>query len=196
MPLPATEEKYTYTDYLTWPDSERWELINGIAYNMTPTPLREHQDISLELEDRIREFFRGKKCKMYHAPFDVRFLEPSQKGKKEYKDDDIISVVQPDILVVFDQKKLDKRGCIGAPDLIIEIHSPSTVQKDKIDKFDLYEQHGVKEYWLVHPDDRTVTLFKLEKNKKYGRPLIFTDKDTISSTIFKELSIDLKAVFQ
>ena len=114
-----TDQKWTYTDYLTWPEGERWELINGVAYNMSPAPSRRHQELSGELFRQIANHLKGKQCKVYDAPFDVRL---STAGNES--DNYIDTVVQPDIVVVCDPSKLDERGCKGAPDIVIEISSP------------------------------------------------------------------------
>ena len=142
----ATKEKYTYGDYLTWCDEERWELIDGVPYNMTPAPSRAHQGISVELARQMANYLVGKTCRIYTAPFDVRL------PKGEEKDERIKTVVQPDLLVVCDESKLDDRGCKGAPDLIVEILSPHTAVKDMKTKRDLYERVGVEEYWLIDPN--------------------------------------------
>src|SRR3990172_4041775 len=120
------QDKFTYADYLTWDDSERWEIINGVAYNMSPAPNTNHQSISLEVSAQIRNFLMesDKPCMAFHAPFDVRFPEGVLDNNK------IIDVVQPDIVVICDTSKIDENGCQGAPDFIIEILSPGTVNKD------------------------------------------------------------------
>jgi Uma2 family endonuclease len=110
------KQHFTYGDYLTWPEDERWEVIDGSAYNMTPAPSSLHQAISIELAAQIQSFLRGKKCRAFHAPFDVRL--PDHPGEMNEK---IKTVVQPDITVVCDPTKLDKAGCCGAPDFVIEI---------------------------------------------------------------------------
>lgn len=181
--------KYTYADYCSWPDEESWELIDGVFYNMTAAPLRQHADISNALEDLFRSFFREKPCRMYHAPFEVRL----PKGNE--KDEDISTVVQPDIIVVCDESKLDDKGCRGAPDFVIEILSPSTSSKDHITKKRLYEKHGVKEYWLVSPSDRIVTRYRRESSHGFGHAHIFVDTDVILIDLFPGLEIDLQKVF-
>jgi len=191
MALPArkSEPKFTYGDYLTWPDEERWELIDGNAYNMSPAPSRRHQQISRELAFQIHDYLRDKPCELYHAPFDVRLPDEDES------DDEVLTVVQPDIVVICDKKKLDDKGCRGAPDLIIEILSPNTASKDLREKLNLYEKHGVNEYWIVHPTDNTVMVFKLSK-KKYGRPDVYAEKDKIKTPILDGLEIELELVFK
>ena len=184
------EQKWTYADYLTWPEGERWELIDGVAYNMSPAPTRRHQELSGELFRQIANQLKGKSCKVYDAPFDVRLPDyPDQS------DDGIETVVQPDIVVVCDPSKLDERGCKGAPDLVIEISSPGTAERDLKDKFKLYQKTGVKEYWVVHPTDKTTMIFKLNDAGEYGRPDIYGSADKVSVPLLGDLEIDLAEVF-
>lgn len=190
IPLKKDEDRFTYKNYLTWPENERWELIDGIAYDMTPAPSKTHQGISIALSSMFYNYLKDKNCKVFPAPFDVRFAE------KNARDEDIDTVVQPDIVVVCDKSKLDDRGCIGAPDLVIEILSPATAAKDMKEKFALYEKHGVLEYWLVQPLDKTVMVFKSCEDKKFGKPDIYIYEDEIKVSIFDDLTIDLKAVFK
>ncbi len=190
IPLKKDEDRFTYKNYLTWPENERWELIDGIAYDMTPAPSKTHQGISIALSSMFYNYLKDKNCKVFPAPFDVRFAE------KNARDEDIDTVVQPDIVVVCDKSKLDDRGCIGAPDLVIEILSPATAAKDMKEKFALYEKHGVLEYWLVQPLDKTVMVFKSGEDKKYGKPDIYIAEDEIKVGIFDDLTIVLKAVFK
>ncbi|MBI5418360.1 Uma2 family endonuclease [Candidatus Poribacteria bacterium] len=192
MPYPIKKQvqKYTYGNYLTWSEDERWELIDGVAYNMSPAPSRMHQEISSELFMQFANYLKDKSCKAYYAPFDVRL------PKENEKDEEIDTVVQPDIVVVCDKSKLDDKGCKGAPDLIVEIISPYTNTKDLKEKFSLYEKVGVKEYWIVHPQDKIVMIFKLGKNKEYGKPEIYSKEDKIKVGILKGLTIDAKDVFK
>ena len=187
--LHKSEDRFTYGDYLKWPEGERWELIDGVAYDMTPAPGMQHQVISSRLHGQIFEFLKGQSCIVFSAPFDVRLPEANES------DDEIVTVVQPDLLVVCDKQKIDDRGCRGAPDFIIEIISPSTAAKDQIQKVALYERHGVKEYWLVHPVDQLVTVRLLDENGKYGIPLIRAGKECLAVATLPGLEIDLDAVF-
>ena len=182
--------KFTYKDYLSWPDDERWELIDGIAYNMTPAPSRIHQKILGELYRQIANYLTDKQCEVYFAPFDVRL--PSGKEKN---DDEITTVVQPDITVVCDISKLDEKGCKGSPDWVIEILSPATAKKDLKEKYFLYEKFAVKEYWIVYPDYKVVSVYVLNENKSYNIPVVYGEEDEIKVGIFEDLTIDLKTVF-
>jgi Uma2 family endonuclease len=191
MSRPADDKKiYTYGEYYSWPESERWELIEGIPYNMTPAPSIEHQRISGEFFRQVSNFLFDKDCEVFAAPFDVRLPEAGEG------DDEIITVVQPDIAVICDPGKLDIRGCRGAPDFIIEILSQATAGKDQIQKVALYEKHGVKEYWLVHPGDRLLTVRLLDSAGRYGIPKIQEAKDLAALHTLPGLEIDLDAVFR
>jgi Uma2 family endonuclease len=189
FPLKEQNDRYTYKDYLTWPEEERWELIDGIPY-MQATPSRIHQKISGELFLQIGNYLRGKLCEVYHAPFCVRLPQLDES------EDNVTTVVEPDITVICDKTKLDNKGCKGSPDLIMEIISDSTGRKDKLEKFNKYEKAGVTEYWIIEPDDKLVSVFKLGENKRYGRPEIYADNDIIKVEMFPGLEIDLKPVFE
>lgn len=190
MPLAKKLNKiYTYKDYLTWSDDVRCEIIDGVVYDMTPAPATLHQYISGEIYGLFWSFLKNKKCRIFHAPFDVRLPDDSDD------ENHIRTVVQPDIVIICDKKKLDEKGCIGAPDLIVEILSHATASKDMTKKFDLYEKHGVKEYWIIHPEEKTVMVFTLGKNKLYGRPEIYAAEDKIKVELLKGLTIDLNEVF-
>jgi len=164
MGLPPRDQNlHTYGEYLSWPDDLRYELIDGRAYAMSPAPTRRHQEIVGELFGQIHNQLRGHQCRAYVAPFDVRLPRGNES------DDDINTVVQPDIAVFCDRSRLDERGARGAPDWIIEVLSPGTASHDQLLKRDLYERHGVAEYWLVHPADRLVTVYRL-LDGAYGKP--------------------------
>jgi len=183
------DKTYTYSDYLSWDDGESWELINGTAYNMSPAPSRKHQEISVIITTFFFNYLKDKKCKVYAAPFDVRLPEADEN------DADIKTVVQPDILVVCDESKLDERGMQGAPDLIVEITSPHTAHCDLKEKFYLYEKHRVKEYWIVHPYEETVLVYKPGPDHTYSRAESYAGNDEISVGIFRDLTISLDEVF-
>jgi len=164
-PAKQTQQGFTYGDYRQWTEDERWELIEGEAYAMSPAPTRTHQTVLLEVVRQIANFLEGKPCQTFVAPFDVRLPEHNEA------DDEIINIVQPDIVVVCDASKLDEKGCRGAPDWVIEVLSPSTASKDHVRKKSLYERHGVREYWLVHPTDHILTRYLLE-GKAFGPAMI------------------------
>ncbi|KRQ86399.1 hypothetical protein ABG79_01780 [Caloramator mitchellensis] len=188
IPNKANINKFTYNDYLNWPENERWEIIDGEAYNMSPAPSRLHQDILGALFSVFYNYLKNKQCKVYPAPFDVRL---NLEGEE---DSNCKNVVQPDISIICDISKLDERGCKGSPDLIIEIISPATIKRDLKDKFYLYEKAQVKEYWIVYPEEKTIIIYKLE-NGRYGRPEIYSEEDKIKVGIFQELNICLGEIF-
>ncbi len=187
MPLPRCEQKYSYADYLTWDEEERWEIIDGAPY-MQATPSRIHQEVLMELSRQISNYLLDKQCKVYPAPFCVRLDEETSEKK-------INNVVEPDITVVCDKSKLDDKGCKGAPDMIIEVISPSSGKMDRYIKFNKYESAGIKVYWLVEPDQRLVSVFTIQPNGKYGRPEMYADVDKVKVSIFPDLEIDLSSVF-
>lgn len=192
MPLPEKDKGkiFTYEDYLNWSGMQRIELINGYVYLMAP-PSRLHQKVSGAIYVQFFNYLKDKDCEVYYAPFGVRFPTENDRSDKEIK-----NVVEPDIVVVCDKTKLDDEGCKGAPDLIVEITSPSSARKDKIEKFNLYERHGVKEYWIVEPESKIVSVFTLQENKRYGRPDMYSVGDKIKVSIFDDLIIDLTDVFE
>ena len=183
------EKHYTYADYLTWPDDARYELIDGEAFLMAPAPLIEHQEVAGDVYHQLRNQLDGKPCRPYIAPVDVRL------PRKEETDDAIDTVVQPDVLVVCDPSKIDRRGVRGAPDWALEVLSPSTAAHDQIAKRRTYERAGVREYWLVHPGDRTLTVYLLE-NGRYGRPEIYELKDATPIGVLPGVSIAWDALIE
>ncbi|MCL6588721.1 MAG: Uma2 family endonuclease [Firmicutes bacterium] len=190
MPQPQLgRNNYTYEDYLTWPEEERWEIIDGVPHMMAP-PSRIHQEILGELFTQIHNYLKGKPCRVYSSPFGVRLPVGNEKS-----DHEITNVVEPDIVVVCDQSKLDDQGCKGAPDLIIEIVSPASVKNDLLKKFNLYEKAGVKEYWIVEPNGKIVTVFILGDNAQYGRQKVYSEDDEIQVNVLSDLKINLKPVF-
>lgn len=188
MEQPA-REYYTFADCLTWSESDRIEIIDGEAYMMSP-PLRIHQEILVELLSQIRAFLSDKPCKVYPSPFGVRLFE--QEGDAP---DDVDTIVEPDITVVCDQSKLDDYGCKGAPDLIIEILSPSNKRHDRIVKHDLYQRAKVREYWIVDPQIQTVDVYLLDENGFLKPVELYGASDTAKITVLNDCPIDLSAVF-
>lgn len=188
MQLPNSEKQYTYADYLTWPDDERWEIIDGVPY-MQSAPLWQHQSISGEIYRQISNYLTNKPCRVFAAPFDLCLVDYNES------DDEVTKVVQPDLVVVCDESKLRKTGYFGVPTLIIEISSASTTRRDRVLKFNMYEKAGVQEYWIVEPDGKYINVFTLQENKRYGRPETFTDENKLQVTNFPGLTIDLSTVF-
>ncbi len=183
---------YGYADYLTWTMPEMVELIRGKIFKMSPAPSSRHQQVSLNLTLAIGNFLKRKKCKLYTAPFDVRLpLSTNQKTDKE-----ITTVVQPDLCVICDSAKIDTRGCLGAPDWIIEILSMYTSAKDLREKFDVYEEAGVKEYWVVYPQEQTIIIYVLNSEGKYEstlKPYVRTDR--VKPVTLPELTVNLEEIF-
>lgn len=189
IPKLKEDEHFTYADYLTWPDDERWELIDGEAYDMSPGPGMRHQRLSACLTAKMYAHLDGKPCQVFAAPFDVRPLADSAMS-----DDQVDTVVQPDLLVVCDDAKLEERGVVGAPDLVIEILSPCTARKDLTNKFDLYERAGVREYWVIFPEQKIIQIYRLEDGR-YGRCQVVGPGDLLEVPWLDELKLDMTEVF-
>jgi len=184
-------KQYTYADYLTWRFEERVELIRGWISRMSPAPLASHQIISMALSAEIYMYLKGKSCKVFAAPFDVRLTNK----RKSIDSKSIISVVQPDISVICDLGKIDNKGCIGAPDWIIEILSPGNTRKEMKEKFSLYEENGVREYWIVYPEYFQIHVFDLINDKFVNRGT-YVQEDFIPVGVFEGFSIDTDAIFK
>jgi Uma2 family endonuclease len=185
-------KRYTYADYLTWVFDERLELIKGWIYKMSPAPKRKHQAVSGNLFFEMKKYFNSCDCKVYEAPFDVRLK------KNKGSDAEVDTVVQPDISVFCDLSKLDDRGAIDAPDLVVEITSDSTMKKDYNEKFNIYEENNVQEYWIVNPDLKSMELFKAN-NSKLESVGVFNVNDgvtEVSSVLFPELTVNLIEIFK
>jgi Uma2 family endonuclease len=182
--IKETAEKYLYMDYAKWNDDNRYELIDGVAYLMSPAPTQAHQDISGELAYQIRAFLKGKPCKVFTAPFDVCLNAAGDNDK---------TVVQPDILVVCDKSKLDGKRCNGAPDMTIEILSPSSMAHDMIRKHDKYLHAGVREYWIVDPENKVVYVNIFED----GRYTLYEyeSEGTVPVRVLDGCSINMSDVF-
>ena len=189
MALPAEKERYTFADCLTWREDERIEIIDGEPVMMAPPPSSEHQEISMELSAQLHAYLRGKRCKVYAAPFAVRLFE-----KDGDRPDDVDTMVEPDISVVCDPNKIDRHGCKGAPDMVVEILSPSTQRHDRFTKFSLYQRAGVKEYWIVDPDKKLVLVYTLVDGQYYV-PEVYTAKDSVPVEVLEDCIVDLTAVF-
>ncbi len=181
--------RYTYGDYCSWDDEGRYELIEGEVFDMTPAPSRTHSTITTGLVLAFGTFLKGKPCEVHDAPFDVRLPQGNEP------DEEIETVVQPDVLVVCDPKKLDEKGCRGAPDLVVEILSPSTASKDCIRKRALYEKHRVRELWIIDPANRIVRISSLEADGGFGKDRIYSAEDSVEVGIFPGFKVDLMDVF-
>ncbi len=182
------EKVYSYADYYSWKFVERVELIEGIIFPMDIESNRLHQEISGILHLKLGNYLQQTKYHIYAAPFDVRFPNNSKK------DSDIYTVLQPDLCVICDLSKLDDRGCNGAPDLVVEILSPSNSKKELKNKYEVYEEAGVKEYWVVFPVEKTMIIYTLI-NEKYQPSRLFACGDIVTSSVLPGLSIDLEELF-
>lgn len=190
MPQPKENEHFTYADYLAQDEnSERMELIDGKVYMMS-CPTTAHQSISMELGRQLANFLVGKQCRVFAAPFDVRLFE-----KEGDKPDNVDTVVQPDIFVVCDKSKIDNHGIKGAPNLVIEILSPTTYRHDCLVKLNLYLRAGVPEYWLVEPEEKTILVYLLGDDGAYHVSKQYVQNDTVEVNVLKGCFIELSKVF-
>lgn len=192
MALPAKKMEpvgYTFAEVLTWGEDERIEIIDGEAFLMAP-PNTAHQAVSIAIASQLYAYLDGKTCQVFSAPFGVRLFE-----KDGDRPEDVDTMVEPDISVICDPSKLDERGCKGAPDLIIEILSPSTRRHDRVVKLDLYQRAGVREYWIVNLEDKSVSVMLRDESgfllprEDYGR------EDPAKVSVLEGCEIDLRKVF-
>lgn len=184
-------KKYSYADYLKWQFDEYVELIKGrIFKKMSPAPLRKHQKVVTTLSREFGVFLKNSPCDIYVSPFDVRFPKNETENKKIY------TVVQPDITVVCDKTKLDDKGCIGAPDMIVEVISKSSSIMDWNFKFNLYQENNVKEYWIAEPISKVLTVFVLDEENKYKQIAAYEEEAMISSSVLNGFSISWNEVFE
>ncbi len=182
-------KQYSYADYLTWTFQERLELIKGYIFPMS-APARKHQRALWQLIGSLHDYFRNQSCQVYPAPFDVRLPRtPTPDDQK------VETVVQPDLCVICDLSKLDDKGCVGAPDLVVEILSPGNTKKEMKQKFDAYQEAGVREYWLIQLEDRNVFQYVLNDEGIFIGLHPLTDEDELVSRVFPDLHIDLAGVF-
>ena len=187
---PDPSLSYTYADYLKWNFEERLELFRGQIFKTSPAPAPIHQQILSKMNAKIYNALENKKCTVYPAPFDVRL---PVKNKK--KDNEIATVVQPDLSIICDESKIDARGCCGPPELVVEILSPGNSKKEIKLKHELYEEAGVPEYWIVFPIEESVIVFLLNENKKYNGAAAYAGGDVITSKAVPGLKIKLNDIF-
>ncbi|WP_342748674.1 Uma2 family endonuclease [Flavobacterium faecale] len=185
------EQTYSYAEYLTWLFEDRVELHKGKLYKLGSAPGTLHQKTSSNLTGVLCNCFKKNSYNLFSAPFDVRLLDK----KKSTNDSEVFTVVQPDLCIICDDNKLDQRGAFGAPDLVIEILSPGNSKKELKYKFDLYEEAGVLEYWIVNPIEKTFFIYVLKNDQFIGlHPLI--EEDTITSPLFPQLDFVLEEIFK
>ncbi len=181
------ERRYRYADYLHWPEDVRYELIDGIAWLISPAPSRHHQELVGEIFRQCANALADEPCRAYVTPFDVRL------PKGDEADEDIDTVLQPDVLVVCDPVKLDARGLRGAPDWVVEVLSPASAGHDQTRKFAAYERAGVPEVWLVHPVDLVLTVYRRSDKsdeRRYGRPAVSELAGQTTVTAVPDVTID------
>ncbi len=184
---------YSYADYLTWRLDQTVELIKGKIFTMSPAPNVKHQRISRNLFKPIVNYLADKRCEVFSAPFDVKLYD---RRKSKLSDREVFSVVQPDLCVICDKDRLTEQGCDGAPDWIIEVLSPGNNKKELRFKYDLYQESGVGEYWLVFPYERAVQQFVLDRDgEAYRLHALYPGDETAKPYLFPELKIDLAEVF-
>jgi Uma2 family endonuclease len=196
-PALTPNERYTYRNYRTWPDDERWELIDGRAWAMSPAPKSRHQALVWRLSSLLYNFLKGKPCRAYPSPFDVLLPEGDEA------DDDVSTIVQPDVSVFCDKSRITERGARGAPDLVMEILSPSTSKRDQSVKFELYERSGVREYWVVDPAAWSVWVYHLQgvsaaTPRRYDEGELrdrLGDTSPLSSRVLEGFVVDLEELF-
>lgn len=183
---------FTYADYKNWPDDERWEIIDGEAYEMSPAPGRTHQKMVGEIFSQLHNFLEDRPCEVYSGPFDI-FLPATDESE-----DETSTIVQPDISIICDESKLSEKGCTGAPDIVIEVVSPYGRSRDQVKKLHTYEKNGVREYWIVHSIDKLMWRYartSAAPGAEYGRPEIFENNGKPKSDILPGFELDLMKVF-
>ena len=195
-PARVLNEHYTYADYKTWPDDERWEIIEGVAYAMSPSPSWRHQGLIGELFAQLHDFLKGKPCRVFISPLDTLLHAP---GEEDASDDAIDTIVQPDVLVVCDKNKLGPRAVRGAPDVAVEVLSPYSWDRDIRLKMRVYEERGVREYWVVDPGNKTVAVYKRETDGRFGKATTIVLADTAEAADFSAalpgFTLDVKGLF-
>ena len=188
----STLNRYSYADYLTWLDDKTREIINGVVKLMPFSVTSTHAELSAKILCKLMIHIEKRKgrCKVYHAPFDVRLPKNGETA-----DDKIYTILQPDVCVVCDLSKLDEKGCLGAPDLVVEVQSPSTARYDLTKKFHVYEEAGVREYWVVFSKKVLITVFHLQENGKFDEGTVFKINNKVTSRVLEGLEIDMEKLF-
>jgi len=186
MGLPR-ETRYTCLDFLEGTEQDREELIDGYFYRMAGTGTA-HQMVLGDIYCQLANYLRGKKCRVFSAPYDVRLFE-----KKGDRPEQVDTVVEPDISVICDPDKIDERGCAGAPDLVVEVLSPSSRRHDRLVKFNLYQRAGVREYWIVDPAEKVVETYYLEDGRYFAS--VSGGDEKLRVRVLEDCVIDLGEVF-
>ena len=190
-PAVKRDQHYTYADYRSWPEDERWELIDGVAWNMCAAPASHHQSLLQELGRQIGNLLEGHNCRVFPAPFDVLLPDTADESW-----DATDTVLQPDLTVICDRPKIREHGCVGAPDLVIEILSPSTMSKDLSVKRERFARAGVPECWFVSPGDESVLVFVLDDNGHYPEvPQVHDRNAALRSSAVPAIQLELSGIF-
>jgi len=195
-PAKKSDHRYTYGEYCTWGDEGRWEIIDGVVWDMSAAPRERHQRLLIEIGRQIANFLIHRECSVYPAPFDVVLPDTPDQPEEESP-----TVVQPDISVICDPSKITEAGCTGAPDLVVEILSPTTSRKDMVVKRDLYERHGVREYWIVDPGNRYILAYAVDERGAYpDDPVLYAigakpGRPLLESSVLPGFTLDLREVF-
>lgn len=182
--------KYSYRDYLTWQFSDMVELIEGRVQKMSPAPLSQHQIVVINIASSLRQYLRRKLCRVFVAPFDVRLPHLG-----EIADEQIFTTVQPDICIVCDRSKIDRRGCLGVPDMVVEVLSPGNTAYDTGEKYRLYEEFGVQEYWIVSPGEQNVAVYHL-RDGTYALHAEYAEAGDISVATLPGFSLEWSEIFE
>ena len=191
---PQSDYGFTYADYLTWNFKERIELIKGKIFKMSPAPLVTHQTIVANINNYIAERVKKFPCKVLFSPVDVKLL--GKPFRRKVKDDEIFTVVQPDVIVVCDPEKLsDPRSINGAPEMVVEVLSPGNTKTETKHKLNLYEENAVLEYWVVHPPYKYVEVYLL-KNNCYNKPTIYEMGEVINCIVLKGIKVPVDEIFK
>lgn len=194
---------YSYADYLKWQFDERVELLKGRLFKMSPAPNTRHQRISSKLNRLLGNYISKSQCDVFTAPFDVRLsvnedINISKKYRNKTKslpDGKIMTVVQPDICVICDQEILDEKGCVGAPDLVIEILSPGNSRREMKDKFEIYQEAGIPEYWIIDPEHEFIIIYGWYKEKYIGSAPYYSGDKIVSKSV-KGFTLDVDYIFK
>ena len=179
------DKKYTYADYYSWNDDNRWELIDGTVYAMAPGPSPTHQSTIGKLFWHLQSYLRDKSCEVFMSPLDVRLNADTSDN----------TVVQPDLIIVCDKSKIDSRGIVGAPDFVAEVLSPYTAKHDMDRKYKAYMKAGVKEYWIIDPFNKMLMAHILHDGKYEGKPY-FQDDAAVPVTVLEDCTISLVDLFK
>ncbi|MBE7440024.1 MAG: Uma2 family endonuclease [Spirochaetales bacterium] len=186
---PRLDQLYSYADYATWTDDQRWELHEGVPIAMSPAPGEAHQTVAGAVYAQLYLFLKGKSCKAYIAPLDVLLAESGDREGSE------TTVLQPDVLVICDRTRITRRGIRGAPDLVVEVLSPSNTSHDEKNKFRIYERHGVREYWIISPEARVAKQYIAGVEGSFQAAVIFSETQKLPSTVLPGFELDLAEVF-